>query len=216
MGFDKHSEAIDDCAAQLIRHKANQLVGKYGFTRTDREDLEQEMMLYLLVKAPSFDDQRSSWPAFVTLVINNAIADIAAKRKAAKRDYRLCTSSLNDQLSDDEGNAVERSVTISQDDYFLRTSGSSMSVPELHDLQQDLAKVVALLPPDSQELCGILKYHSIAQISRATGISRSTLYRKLGKIREVFVTAGLGEYLGLERYSFDNSPVGNNQKPGEP
>ncbi len=41
-------DGIDKYAADLIRHKARQLVGKAGFTEDDRPDLEQELMIDLL------------------------------------------------------------------------------------------------------------------------------------------------------------------------
>ena len=48
MGFDKRYEGIDEYAVRIIKYKARQLVGRVGFTESDREDLEQEMILDLI------------------------------------------------------------------------------------------------------------------------------------------------------------------------
>ena len=64
MGFDNRYEGIDEYAVRIIKHKARQLVGRAGFTESDREDLEQEMMLDLLRRLPKFDPKRAG--QFVT------------------------------------------------------------------------------------------------------------------------------------------------------
>jgi len=42
----------DEYVARLVRIKARQLVGRYGFTESDREDIEQELTLHLLEGVP--------------------------------------------------------------------------------------------------------------------------------------------------------------------
>ena len=48
MFYRNSYDGIDAYAADLIRHKARQLVGKAGLTENDRQDLEQELMIDLL------------------------------------------------------------------------------------------------------------------------------------------------------------------------
>ena len=48
MGFENRYDGIDDYAVRLIKHKARQLIGSAGFTESDRDDLEQDLMLDLL------------------------------------------------------------------------------------------------------------------------------------------------------------------------
>jgi len=55
MGFENHYEGIDEYAVQLIKYKARQLVGRVGFTESDRDDLEQELMLDLLRRLPKYN-----------------------------------------------------------------------------------------------------------------------------------------------------------------
>ena len=59
MGFDKRYKGIDEYAVRIIKYKARQLVGRVGFTESDREDLEQEMILDLLQRLPKYDPARA-------------------------------------------------------------------------------------------------------------------------------------------------------------
>jgi len=49
-------ERLEDYAVQLIRHKAWQLVGRAGFTKDDREDIEQDLKLDLLRRLSKFNE----------------------------------------------------------------------------------------------------------------------------------------------------------------
>jgi hypothetical protein len=41
-------ELFDDRALKLIRERVKRLIGRHGFTASDRDDLEQDMTLHLL------------------------------------------------------------------------------------------------------------------------------------------------------------------------
>ncbi|MEZ4600614.1 MAG: sigma-70 family RNA polymerase sigma factor, partial [Syntrophotaleaceae bacterium] len=118
MGFDKRYEGIDEYAVQIIKYKARQLVGRVGFTESDREDLEQEMLMDLLQRLPKYNADRAQRNTFIARVVEHKIATIIEARKAGLRDYRLCNCSLNDRLEDEEGGSVERMETIDQEDYL--------------------------------------------------------------------------------------------------
>ncbi len=55
-------ELFDDRALKLIRERVKRLIGRHGFTPSDREDLKQEFALHLLeclrrLKEPPQDRQ---------------------------------------------------------------------------------------------------------------------------------------------------------------
>lgn len=147
MGFDNRYEGIDEYAVRIIKHKARQLVGRAGFTESDREDLEQEMMLDLLRRLPKYNPDRAQRNTFIARIVEHKVATIIETRKAGMRDYRLCTCSLNDRLEDDEGGSIERLETIDQEEYLRRTGKLSRPAAELRDLSIDLGRVIASLPP---------------------------------------------------------------------
>ena len=195
MGFDKHDDGIDPYAVQLIKYKARQLVGQAGFTVSDRDDLEQELVLDLLRRLPKFDPERAQLNTFIARVVEHRIATLIEARKAGIRDYRRCRCSLNDRFEDEEGRSVERVDTFDQEDYLLRTGAQSRPADELSALTIDVAAVLERLPPELRELCRRLKAESVTEISRDTGVPRGTIYESIKKLREIFEDAGLKDYL---------------------
>jgi len=195
MGFDNHYEGIDEYAVQIIKYKARQLVGRVGFTESDRKDLEQELMLDLLRRLPKFNPDRAQRNTFIARVVEHKIATIIESQKAGMRDYRLCRCSLNDRLEDEEGGSIERMETIDQEDYLRRTGRLSRPAAELRDLSFDVRKAIEKLPPELRELCVRFETNTVTEISRDTGIPRGTIYESIKKLRTTFEDAGLKDYL---------------------
>ncbi|WFS60866.1 sigma-70 family RNA polymerase sigma factor [Pseudodesulfovibrio thermohalotolerans] len=195
MGYENRYQGIDDYAVQLIKYKARQLVGRVGFTESDREDLEQEMVLDLLRRLPKFDPKRAGRNTFIARIVEHKVATIIEAQKAGMRDYRLCSCSLNDRLEDEEGRSIERMETIDQEDYLRRTGKLSRPMSELRHLSIDLRSAVQTLPPELRELCKRLQTESVTEISRDTGIPRGTIYESIKKLRAIFEDAGLKDYL---------------------
>src|SRR6266581_2571066 len=80
---------IDPAARALIRHKVSRLIGRHGFTASDREDLEQELALQAHIAAAKYDPTRGSPTAFYATVLTNKVKSVVAAAKAQKRDHRL-------------------------------------------------------------------------------------------------------------------------------
>jgi len=195
MGSSNHCEGIDEYAVQIIKFKAKQLVGRVGLTDSDREDLEQEMILDLLQRLPKYNPDRAQRNTFIARVVEHKIATIIEARKAGLRDYRLCNCSLNERLEDGEGGSVERMETIDQEDYLRLTAGLSRSTAELRDLSIDVRQAIEKLPPELRELCRRLGVDTITELSRDTGVPRGTIYESLKKLRAILEVAGLKDYL---------------------
>jgi RNA polymerase sigma-70 factor (ECF subfamily) len=195
MGSINHCEGIDEYAVQIIKFKAKQLVGRVGLTDSDREDLEQEMILDLLQRLPKYNPDRAQRNTFIARVVEHKIATIIEARKAGLRDYRLCNCSLNERLEDEEGGSVERMETIDQEDYLRLTGGLSRSTAELRDLSIDVRQAIEKLPPELRELCRRLGIDTVTELSRDTGVPRGTIYESLKKLRANLEAAGLKDYL---------------------
>jgi len=176
---------IDGFAAERIRIKARQLVGKGGFTESDVDDIEQELRLDLLKRFPDYDAARGSWEGFISGVLDHRIGSLVASRMAEKRDWRRVAFSLNEMIPDGEGEEVERVATMPADE------------PEanIRALAFDLAKALADLPPKLRRLCKNLQDTNITEIAREEGVSRKTVYGWIKKIRERLEDRGLHHYL---------------------
>lgn len=197
--MDSHNEKscfppVDDFAARLIRRKARQLVGRAGFTRSDVDDIEQELVLKLLKHRPAFAPGQSHWHAFVTTVIERHAATILRDKRMEKRDFTRAIS-LHVIVDDPINGPSELAATIGRRELDTRLGLATRPELELLELVQDLATVLAELPPSWREVCERLKYDSVSKVARDLGMRCTTLSYLLRRLRRRFEPAGLGEYL---------------------
>jgi len=183
-------EDVDEYARRLISSKAKQLVGKAGFTESDREDIEQELMLDLLERLPSYDPTRGSKHTFIARVVDHRIARLVERRTAAKRDRGRPVLSLSELMGLEDARLERRSATIEEGGKAIyRRRG------EARDLALDLAELLDDLPHELRGLCERLRTQSVSDISRETGVPRSTIYGWIRKLRGAFSERGLDQYL---------------------
>jgi RNA polymerase sigma-70 factor (ECF subfamily) len=91
---------LDGYARDVIRHKARQLIGKYGFTRDDYDDLQQEMMLDLLRRLGKYDPSRAGLSTFVARIVDRKVSTLIRHQRQEKRDYRRQVCSLDAQVEE--------------------------------------------------------------------------------------------------------------------
>ena len=174
---------------------SNELIGRYGLTPDDREDLEQEMALDLLLRLPKFDPERACLNTFIARVVERRVSTIIRHRTAAKRDCRSHVCSLDEPIPGVEGCSTRHDM-ISQGDCDLRVGRYGRSEVERLDLRIDVSLVLAGLPPELRALAERLCTHSVTEIARELGVPRSTLYETgIARLRKAFEDKGLDEYL---------------------
>ena len=195
MGVDNSDDGIDPYAARLIKYKARRLIGQAGFTASDREDIEQELMFDLLRRLPKYNPKRAQRNTFIARVVEHRVVTLIEAQRAGIRDYRRCRCSLNDRFEDEDGRSVERVDTFDQEDYILRAGGQSRPSDELSALAIDVTAVLEGLPPKLRNLCWRLQAETVTEISRDTCVPRGTIYESIKKLREIFEDAGLRDYL---------------------
>ena len=76
---------LTDYARTLIRFKARQLCRLHGFSRSDEEELQQDLWVAVVKQADNFDPQRSSLDTFIDRVVNTQVAMILRERRRKKR-----------------------------------------------------------------------------------------------------------------------------------
>ena len=195
MQVHKKQQGISDYAAQTIRHKARQIVGKAGFRKDDIKDIEQEMTLDLLSRMPKFNPNKAAQNTFVARVIERKISNLIRHRKREMRDFRSESFSLNDRIEDPESETVERACTIGQDEADIRIGRRRRAHEEEAHLRVDVSLVLSGLPSDLRELAELLKTQTITEAAQSLGIPRSTLYGSRDRLRCIFENAGLRGYL---------------------
>lgn len=182
---------LSEYASKLIKHKAKQLVGRFGFTRSDRADIEQDLILHLLQQMRHFDPKRGSENTFVSRIVNRKVVSIIRHHCAEQRSVRRVDWSLNEPAQDEDGNPIERGQTLGTN--ADRRDGRAAEPPQ--DLMLDLRRALETLDVELRRAWDALLTGSVADAARQLGISRFVVYARAAKIREHFAAAGLDIYL---------------------
>lgn len=194
MKYRNSYAGLDTYAADLIRHKARQLVGKAGFTEDDREDLEQELMIDLIQRMRHYNPSIAKKTTFMARIVERHIATILEARFAQCRDIRCSVFSLNSTFSNSDGEPEELSGFLSGEGSFKNHAHESRERIE-NDIRFEIERSLASLPNELRDLCNRLRTHNMAEIARELKIPRSTLYERLNVLRQSLRDLGLEEYL---------------------
>lgn len=194
MKYRNSYAGLDTYAADLIRHKARQLVGKAGFTEDDRDDIEQELMLDLIQRMRHYNPAIAKKTTFMARIVERHISTILEARFAQCRDVRCTVFSLNAKHPNSDGDMEEFGEFLSDDSTFKSHPQVSRERREA-DLRFEFDRSLKSLPTDLQDLCNRLRTHKMAEIARELGIPRSSLYERLTALRRALRDLGLEEYL---------------------
>jgi RNA polymerase sigma-70 factor (ECF subfamily) len=195
MQSSQKQQEVNQYAANVIRYKARQLVGKAGFTESDRDDLEQEMMLDVIARLPKFDPNKATQKTFVARIIERKISKLIRHRTSEMRDYRREAFSFNDSIEDGDGGSVDRGDLVSQESVDPSVAVNSRTGVDEMAFLHDMEAVLSGLPDHLRRLCEILKTGSVSDAAREMGVPRTTLNDHVRKLRSLFEDAGLRAYL---------------------
>ena len=187
---------LDPQIARQIRCKAGQLLGKEGFARQDRADLEQELTEKLLSRLAGFDARRASRRTFVSRLLDSCAASMLKARRATKRPWRRDVRSLSEIVENEEGEPIEL-LQLLEEASGLFVGGGGAAPDRLHALalRIDMERVLATLGEKEREACEMLARYAPYQAARRMGLAQATFYDLLGRVRAVFTAAGLKIYL---------------------
>ena len=196
MSSISNSTPLPQEITNLITSKAQRLVGRYRFTASDQGEIEQQIALEVVRRRATVSEVRAQEMGFLITLVQHAVADIIAARKAGNRDYRREDGSLDQWIKDDDGNWARCGDTVTGDDADRRVGRPSMSRGDHHDLAIDMADAASRLSPRLRE---ILERYAILGSARgvadAIGLHHSSVCDALKQIKAHFETTGLKAYL---------------------
>ena len=197
MGGRNRYPGSDVYAVNLVRMKSRQLCRQPGFSQEDQPDIEQELMMELAQRLPTYDPAKASLEAFTTWIVLQKIADLVKAHRTKKRCPAMKTVSLNDLVFTRESDSLEeeRWATIDSEVFQRFLDSGCRSAEERLGLGIDLELAMANLPKELRHLCELLAKYNIVEVARKLGVARSSLYRSIHALREVFEKAGLRDYL---------------------
>lgn len=173
--------------AAFIRRKADRLLGHYGFTRDELDDVQQELVLHLLRQAHHYRPERGSRRRFVSKVVKHRLLNLVDQRLRKKRNRR-CVRPL-----------------AATSETQLADGGRSAARVNLHiDVWAVLARVPAALRDVAILLCA---RHTEREIEAKLGLTRQQVRGRINRLAEAFRRAGLkpDEILKLPNHSPDQN-----------
>ena len=182
----QHPLLADGYAERLASIKARQLVGKAGYTRSDRPDIEQELLLDLIERLPDYDSSRASRHTFIARVIDHKVASLLDYRRAAKRDPARLDCSLHTPVTGEDGEPAALSDLIEAES--ARSARAS-------DLAMDFESLLAELPPTLREVCRRLPHSTVREIADELGVTRRTIHRWKKELQRRCEGIDLDDYL---------------------
>lgn len=196
MAEGRQDPQSNDSIKKLIRTKAEKFSRNPALREWTRDDLSQELELAWLQAEHRYDPSRGDILTYADFVFNNTGKNLIARQKAARRDYRLCTKSLDDEVGLDDGPGMTGHEIYSADGYFNATGGRHSGRGQIADLRIDVSQALRTLPDQLQQFAVLLaNAATITEAARQAGISRPTAYKWRRQIESALRKAGLGDYL---------------------
>jgi RNA polymerase sigma factor (sigma-70 family) len=153
-----------DYAGWLVRRTAADLVKSRDFNVSDRDDIEQDLIVRLLESWPQFDPAKGSATTFISTVVRNTVSNLIRRRRR-----ELQTFVASDSLPVLEESSHEDDV----------------------DLKCDVATVLAGLAPEDRDLAERLMTSSVRRIAEEDNESIANVRKRVERLRKVFEAAGL-------------------------
>jgi RNA polymerase sigma factor (sigma-70 family) len=157
------------------------------FSGDDFDDLQQEVLIHWLFRRDGYDPARDASPStFMRTVVLNKLIDLQRARNAHKEKALDEATPLDEPPHDDE-DAPTLAETI-KDPRALSE--------EAMNLRIKLLQAIQALSPRQRRICElILSGSDKTQISQELSVHRSTVHDDIRRIRKLFESAGLKEYL---------------------
>ena len=188
-------EGLDDYAVNLIRYKTRRLIGQAGYTRSDKEDIEQDLSLHLRQQLPKYNPRKGTLKTFINTVLDNKIRTMVAARTTSQFDFRQHDFSLDETIETETGDRVSRGEAIDSEEYLMVTGRLNRKALDGVEMRIDVQCAASLLPADLQTLCAGLQKRTIVDIAREDGVSRHKIDELRRRIAFLFLEHGLYEYV---------------------
>lgn len=183
------AEILTTFAFKQAKFKAKQLAPRLEFADCDPEDIEQELLMYLIQKADKFDPLRSQLNTFISRVLESAVRELLRAKKRQKRhpiegDVQL--QSFEMPIDTVDGTFANLAAEISDKELCRRTSSVAMDAIEQVDERDAVEVSLSQLSSEHREFILFLADNTAAETLRRFDMSRRQMTKVLSEIRTHF------------------------------
>ncbi|MFA9478064.1 hypothetical protein ACERK3_07110 [Phycisphaerales bacterium AB-hyl4] len=175
----------------LIRGKSATYARNMRYAGVEVKDTRQSLWLLLTKRESQFDPERSSFPTFAEMAVDNEIISMARYDTAAKRNRAREEMSLNQTVTSGNGDGEDGQFEASQ-----TIADPNVPAPDVNDLQHDLDAVTSMLTPRQQRILKLVpRRMAKARLAKAVGATLDELEQELAAIKDCFTEHNLHLYL---------------------
>ena len=166
------------------------LIGHYGYTQQDADDILQELILAARQALPRFNPAHAKRSTFLYAIIRHKVIALARHASREKRDRRNEAFSLDDKWPGDlSGNTPWHDV-VGTERTLDEHKCSRKSRVDIKSLQMDMAEVLADMPSRLRKLCLLYLEYPPEEARRKAGMAKVTHHRAIQRIRAFFERRG--------------------------
>ena len=193
MNADQQAIICSKSTKKLVKLRSKQLTCRTDFSFSDREDVEQDLMVYLVQRLPEFNPVRASANTFVSRIIDSGVQQMLRQRLQAKRcmGRSVSVDSLEELVESQAEVPTKRSELITSDDLDRRRLRQTRDAGATLELNEEVEMAISSLPDELQTLCRLLQAQSQTAIAQSTGVSRWHIQRRVKLIQKHFKSRGL-------------------------
>ena len=178
---------INEFAMKTATAKARQLVVRPEFSDCDVEDIQQELLMYLIQKVGSYDETRSKRNTFINRVIESGAAELARSRGRQKRypaDDDGYMPSFQTPVDTVDASHATLGDEISDADAARRLCGNVSDPFDEADRRMDLEAAMDAMPCWLRETAEYLMSHNLKETAEKFGLSKRAMQGRRDDIRE--------------------------------
>lgn len=179
-------EGMDKRICTVVRVKAVELARRPEFASHEREDLEQELMLEVMLSLSAHDAAKAALKTYVERIVEHKGVRLIQERWAQKRKGLLSNVSLElllEQMEDEEEALGQSAIDPDPEPQVVI------------GLRVDLKAALERMPALDRVMFRLLCDYSPAEVARYLDLPRTTVHEAIKRIRKHLLESGLDDSL---------------------
>lgn len=178
-----------DTIHPIAQRQARRLCRALGRPSHEREDMEQDMLLDLLSRLPSFDPARGTLAAFATVCFQHRASRLATRLRRERRERH--EASLDDAVPGQEEEELTLADIIPESEGYAAWCGQQTDTVAALERRLDLDRAGAVLDERDLPLCASLTRCTPHELGQQGPVARSVLYRRIQEMRLRLLAGGI-------------------------